>query len=119
MHCEDVRSAVEKASDSDSVAVLGEDVDLLVLLTAPTPTDQNIFFYKPGRGKIETQVISSNRQQQKGLKDVILFAHAFTGCYTTSASFRKGKVASCKLLLLQPLGIASSTRCVQLPKFDA
>lgn len=55
----------------------------------------NILFVKPGRGKVETNVYSTKQMQTLGLKD-ILFLHAFTGCDTTSAAFRKSKIGFVK-----------------------
>ena len=65
----------------------GAGVDLAVLLMAKTPADRDILFVKPGRGKVKTNVYSTQEMQQPGLKN-ILFLHAFTGCDTTSGAFR-------------------------------
>lgn len=82
-------------SHTTAVAVIGEDVDLIVLLMAKTPSDQNIIF-KPGRGNIKPTLFST-----QGLRD-ILFLNAFTGCDTTSAAFRKSKLGFIKLYLKSP-----------------
>lgn len=54
---------------------------------------------KPGKGKAERKVYCSrNLQSREGLKERILFAHAFSGCDTTSCLFQKGKIKCFKLL---------------------
>lgn len=55
---------------------------------------------KPGTGKIERKVYSSHLlQSQKGFQNMILFAHAFSECdTTTSYLFGKGKRKCLKLL---------------------
>lgn len=95
-----VDTAVE-LSHTTAVAVIGEDVDLIVLLMAKTPGDQDIIFVKPGRGNIKPSLFSTQELQTQGLRD-ILFLHAFTGCDTTSAAFRKSKLGFIKLYLKSP-----------------
>ena len=43
-----IKTAIEQ---SNTAIVVGEDVDLLVLLTARTPTDGIIYFSKPGKAQ--------------------------------------------------------------------
>src|SRR5688572_11493360 len=95
-----VTTAIEK-SETTTVAVIGEDVELAVLLMAKTPADPDILLVKPGRGKVQTNVYSTQQMQQLGLKD-ILFLHAFTGCDTISAAFRKSKVGFIRLYQKHP-----------------
>ena len=90
-----VNTTIEK-SNSTLVAVIGEDVDLAVLLMVKTPTNRDILLVKPGRGKVKTSTYSVQEMQHLGMKD-ILFLHTFTGCDTTSAAFRKSKVAFIKI----------------------
>lgn len=92
-----VATAIEKSRDSAAV-VIGEDIDLAVLLIARTLSDQDIILVKPNRGKVPTTLYSTQELQAKGLNS-ILFLHAFTGCDTTSAAFRKSKIGLCKLYL--------------------
>lgn len=98
-----VRCAIDKAPLHRTVAVVGEDVDLLVLLIALSPATNNIFFIKPGRGKAETQIFSSQELQQLEFSDSILFLHSFSGCDTTSAMFRKGKTTIVKQTTLKDI----------------
>ena len=87
--------------NSDStVAVVGEDVDLLILMTALTPENRNITFLKPGRGKVPAQHYNSSDLQASlgSLKDYILFIHAASGCDTVSSFFGQGKHKLLRLL---------------------
>ncbi|KAJ8885688.1 hypothetical protein PR048_011886 [Dryococelus australis] len=81
---------------SDNVAVIGEDVDLVVLLTALTPAEWEILFVKQSHGRTKTKIYSSKYLQGLGLKNSILFIHAITGC-DTLAAFQKGKFSCFKL----------------------
>lgn len=93
-----IETAIEESYKNTTV-VIGEDVDLLVILTARTPIDIEIFLLKPGKGKVEQKIYSSRSfDQHKNIRDHILFLHAFSGCDTTSALFHKGKTASLKLI---------------------
>lgn len=53
-----VKTAVEQFT-YDSVTVVGEDVDLAVLLIASTPPTQVIVMLKPGRGQTNTMALST------------------------------------------------------------
>ena len=94
-----INKAIQKSSNIQ-VTVVGEDVDLLVLLIALTPENKNIYFLKPGSGKIAKKVFSSNDLQKQyfNIKNTILLAHAFSGCDSTSAIFRKGKLKILKIM---------------------
>lgn len=85
-------TAINKSLDGGNIVIIGEDIDLLVLLTALAPIQQDILFVKPSHGKTETRIYSSKDSQKLGLKNNILFIHAFSGCDTVSAAFRKGKL---------------------------
>lgn len=78
---------------SENIVVVSEDVDVLVLLTALSPIDREIYFRKPPKGKIPQKVYSSKSIETilPKCKEHILFLHAFTGCDTTSAFFQRGK----------------------------
>lgn len=88
---------MEIATHSTTI-IVGEDVDLLVLLIGRTHLLQNIYFMKPGKGKIETKFYSSSSlDKYPHCKQHILFLHAVTGCDTTSAFFNKGKINVMKM----------------------
>lgn len=97
-----IQTAIEMSS-AHHVTVIGEDVDLLILLVALAPVGRNIHFVKPGKGNVERKTFSSrDLQVTTGLKSTILFLHAFGGCDTTSCFFRKGKLKCFKLMKDQP-----------------
>ncbi|GBN51154.1 hypothetical protein AVEN_18704-1 [Araneus ventricosus] len=71
--------------------VVGEDIDLLVIIAAST-NYANIFFLKPGRGKAEDALYrAATLNIAPQIRDNILFLHAFSGCDTISALFRQVK----------------------------
>ncbi|KAK4884067.1 hypothetical protein RN001_000338 [Aquatica leii] len=58
----------------------GEDVDLLVILIARTFSDKIIYFFKPGKPKIQTTMYSSQSfSLYPKYKNHILFLHAIIG----------------------------------------
>jgi len=85
-----VNIAIDLSMTYEIVVIVGENIDLLVILTGMAPTTNNIFFIKPGIGTVERRIYSSDSlQSQKDTKKSILFVHAFCGCDTTSSFFRK------------------------------
>ncbi|KAJ8892861.1 hypothetical protein PR048_005442 [Dryococelus australis] len=86
-----VTNAIDKSIVSNNVAVIGED-DLVVLLTALTPAEWEMLFVKPSHGKTKTKIYSSKYLQGLGLKNNILFVHAFSR-RDTSAEGLKEKLA--------------------------
>ncbi|KAF2894019.1 hypothetical protein ILUMI_12151 [Ignelater luminosus] len=80
------------------------DVDVLVLLTALSPIDREIYFQKPAKGKIPQKLYSSKCLETvlPKCKQHILFLHSFTGCDTTSAFFQRGKNVFAKNLEKRP-----------------
>lgn len=92
-----VRTAINvKQLNSNPVAVVGNDVDLFILLIALCPDFCELFFYKIASGKNENQLYTTSYHAH--WKPFILFAHAFMGCDTTSAIYRKGKKSIIKML---------------------
>ncbi|KAJ8877078.1 hypothetical protein PR048_021530 [Dryococelus australis] len=86
-----VSKAIEKCFMSDNVAIVGEYVDMLFLLTVLAPTEREIFL-----DKNERKVFSSKQLQESGLKNSILVLHVLSGCDTTSAIYKRGKT-KCKI----------------------
>lgn len=94
-----VQTAIELASSFSSVCVIGEDVDLLVLLTAKIRDISNIYFRKPGRENKEDVFYSpTSFQYDKPIAKCLLVVHVFSGCDTTSALFNQGKIKFLKNL---------------------
>ena len=93
-----IQTAVhESINATDRDIVVGEDVDLLVLMIAWTPLDRNLIFMKPGRGRLPARQYSSSELQNflGSLRDCILFLHAASGCDTVPSCFGQGKHNSC------------------------
>ena len=83
-----VSTGLEKAIDYESVIIVGEDVDLLVMLTGVAEErHNNVYFLKPGKGNSEKCMYTTNSLKNKNLAPYILTCHAFTGCNTTFSSF--------------------------------
>lgn len=99
--CLIIKSALDKADqDFDHVVVVGEDVDLLVLLCGLDSSRQNVYFQKSGRGNAPSSLYSpaSSTLSPQGL----LFLHAVSGCDTTSAPYGMGKKRVCSLFNRTP-----------------
>lgn len=94
-----VREAIQLAQQSECVVIVGEDIDLLVLLTAFAPNSNTIYFLKPGKGQSSSTLYSPfNFKYSSIVKSNILFLHALSGCDSTSAIFRQGKMKFVKFL---------------------
>ena len=98
-----VRTAIdihEKNKKQD--VVVGQDVDLLVLLIALTPDAMDIRMLKKGNSIVKDKFYSTKDLQNSDLvtdcKKSILFIHAFSGCDTTSAFYGKGKLQALQLI---------------------
>lgn len=96
-----VRCGLDKAVLHTTV-IVGEDVDLIVLLIGLAPPSTNIFFMKPGRQKTETKLFSVKKLQQLSFAKTILLLHSFSGCDTTSAIHGKSKVGMVKIFKAKP-----------------
>ncbi|GBM95878.1 hypothetical protein AVEN_135371-1 [Araneus ventricosus] len=97
-----VKTAIETYEKiKKQVLVIGQDIDLLVLLTALTPDDMDILMLKEGKGKVKDRFYSSKDLQNFNLvidcKKSILFLHAISGCDTTSGFYGKGKLQAVQL----------------------
>ncbi|GBN45607.1 hypothetical protein AVEN_18377-1 [Araneus ventricosus] len=84
--CLIVNSALVFAPTHPSVVPIGEDIDLFVILKGIFTFD-NVYFLKPGKGKIAENIFSPHTALGKTFADNILFIHAMSGCDTTSALF--------------------------------
>ncbi|XP_034250200.1 uncharacterized protein LOC117650724 [Thrips palmi] len=87
-----VRTAVQRPRS----VIVGEDTDLLALLIALSPPDSDVLLLVPGKtaqqAKIYSSVCIQTKLNEAGLSGLVLFAHAVSGCDTTSSIFKKGKV---------------------------
>ncbi|GBN57077.1 hypothetical protein AVEN_244561-1 [Araneus ventricosus] len=56
-----VRCGLEKATSHPTVAIIGEDVDLMMILIVLAPAESDIYFMKPGKGKFEAKIFSTRK----------------------------------------------------------
>lgn len=47
-----IETAMNMSKTYKNCVIIGEDIDLLVILIALSPSDKEIFFLKPGRNKV-------------------------------------------------------------------
>lgn len=105
-----VETAINQFNPANINVVVGEDIDLLVLITARTSSDKIIYFLKPGKAQQSSEFFSNESLSAfPKCKRHLLFLHAFTGCDTTSTLFRRGKTSILKLFEKQDL-----VRCAQV-----
>lgn len=97
-----VRCGLDKAAVHPTVVIVGEDVDLIVLLIGLAPQSINMYFMKPGRGNVENKLFSVRQLQELPIAKTILLLHSFSGCDTTSAIHGKSKVGIAKLFTVNP-----------------
>lgn len=96
-----VAAALQLAeNDSLNVAVAASDTDILAMLIQRREPSQKLWFFAPGTSGRAGKAHNIEEVQKRlgRVKSVILFAHAFTGCDTTSAIFNKGKASLLKIL---------------------
>lgn len=87
-----VETAVEDDTDFKKV-IVAEDIDILVILTARAKVEEEIYYLKMGKQNSPSLIYSSKSLEVEypNSADLILFAHSFSGCDSTSAFFNKGK----------------------------
>jgi hypothetical protein len=74
-----IETAINEAVNNITI-VVGEDVNLLVILTVRALTTQEILFLKPGKKNVDRKLYSSQSFDQHHLiRNQILFLHAFSG----------------------------------------
>ncbi|GBM49576.1 hypothetical protein AVEN_186680-1 [Araneus ventricosus] len=70
----------------------GKDVDLVVLLIVLAPPESNIYFMKPGKGKVEAKLFLTRKlQKELSFAQTIILLHAFRGCDITPDIYGKSK----------------------------
>ncbi|CAG9812819.1 unnamed protein product [Phaedon cochleariae] len=87
-----VNEALSLAERTETeVVVVGEDIDLLVILTGLCLRD-NVFFLKLGKGNVPPTTYSPmHALTNKTIREYIMFLYAMSGCDTTSAPCNQGK----------------------------
>lgn len=96
-----VMTALSKRAVANRVVIVGEDVDLLVLLNGLGAEETNVYLQKSTKGEAgccHYSTTSYNHQDSQRSPETVLFTHTFTGCDTTSAPFGQGKTKITTLL---------------------
>ena len=94
-----VHTAIEKSNHFGKCLILGEDTDLLILITQLAENKKNIFLKKPSKVSREYTLYSSESFTfDDDLKKIALFCHAMCGCDSTSSFFNIGKTKIFQLL---------------------
>lgn len=69
-----VRCRLDKAAMHPTVAIVREDVDLILLSVALAPSSEsNIYFMKLARGKVETKSIFCRHLQRNSISEILKF----------------------------------------------
>lgn len=93
-----VTSAIEKSETNDNVVIIGQDIDLLVILNQLGHQKNNLYFKKIGDAKNRDLLYSSCSFMYYKLQHVVGFLHAFSGCDTTSGFYHHPKNKITKLI---------------------
>jgi len=81
-----INTAIDLSLSNEIVIVVGEDIDLLIILIGLATTTNKIFLVTPGKGKIDRSIYSKESlKSPQEFKKIILFIHIFCGCDTTSS----------------------------------
>ncbi|KAE8746843.1 hypothetical protein FOCC_FOCC006402 [Frankliniella occidentalis] len=115
-----VLAAIEKAERGMQSVLVGEDMDLFVLLTVLLPPQNNVLILKPGRSNAEDQIFSGHTIQIKMGEwvDYLLLVYAFTGCDSTSAPYQRGKVKSWKKFITASPALLSDFKEFRNPNLN-
>jgi len=84
-----VVKAISLAEQGHNAVIVGEDTDLIALMTALTPRDLSVSILSSSGG---SEVIRGSRDLQVALgpsAELLLFLHAMKGCDTTSAPYKR------------------------------
>lgn len=94
-----VNVALQMATENKEVVVVGTDTDLLVMLVALAHPEKKLYFCKPKSGQNNTMYnVRRLVQDLNDIRDCLPFAHAMTGCDTTSSFFGLGKLKGIDML---------------------
>ncbi|KAI5721596.1 hypothetical protein M8J77_022751 [Diaphorina citri] len=99
--CSSGRRSLASEEEDEVVVLVGEDVDLLVILIG-TRSPSNVYFLKPGRGKVVPVLYHPQTTIDTSLAEHILFIRAISGCDSTSALFNQGKVKALRTVVKNP-----------------
>lgn len=93
-----VSTTLSKAQDTNPTTLIGDDTDLLILLTVLAPRGNKIRMVSPGKNNEQDKCyqISTIQHHIGDMKDILLVVYAFTGIDTVSSIYRKGKITPFK-----------------------
>lgn len=94
-----IMTAISIAAEDKTIIVVGQDIDLLVLLNQLNEENLDILFQKPLTGNTPNCFYSSNSYEDESKRKYVAFIHCFTGCDTTSGCTGKGKITAVRALL--------------------
>ncbi|KAE8740307.1 hypothetical protein FOCC_FOCC014181 [Frankliniella occidentalis] len=82
------------------VHVVSKDTDVLAMLIGILPRQKNVYVLHPPTSKVPDKLFDVAKivRQIGKMKGYVLFAHAISGCDTTSAAYNKGKKTAWKAL---------------------
>lgn len=94
------RTAFKKSDEGHVVSVVATDTDILTLLVNLSSNTTKASMIIPGTEGKENRVhnIAALKQSLEHAQDVSLFGHAMSGCDTTGAFFKKGKLIALNLI---------------------
>ncbi|CAH1109408.1 unnamed protein product [Psylliodes chrysocephalus] len=81
-----VRTAESLGLTHQTVAIVGEDVDLLVIMMGLN-TSPNVYLLKPGKGKPPQLLYLPQSAVKQNLAKHMMFLHAMSGCNSTSSLY--------------------------------
>lgn len=95
-----VETALEESvkPENDNVIIIGQDVDLLVILHELGFQKNNVYFKKIGDTKNPDKIYSSHCFKYENLSGIVGFLHAFSGCDTTSSFYYHPKNSIAKVI---------------------
>ncbi|KAJ8871541.1 hypothetical protein PR048_027864 [Dryococelus australis] len=91
-----IQTATEETKNRENVVAVGEYTDLLVLLIELVPPSLNLYFMIPKTKFASRKVFRVIQTNLCYIKNYVLFVHVMSGCDSTSAPYRVGKVKSFK-----------------------
>lgn len=86
-----IETARKEARFGNKVQIIGNDTDLLIILSQLERNNENIVFKVSTNSKNPNRFYGGDSFKIKSLQEIVAFLYIFTGCDTTSAFFSVGK----------------------------
>lgn len=94
-----ITTALEKSPYHENVVIVGQDIDLLVILSIQPLQFENVYILKPGTNTTAQALYNRNSFKHLEFQHLLGFVHAFSGCDTTSAFYNIGKTKFMNFIL--------------------